>query len=84
MGHCCVSAGEDDDKPTFFRETKQEHTKVYDLRRGSTEAFQRLTKLKRTLSKPAKNHHGFKRIHFLDLFDLQMTSKCKFDLVRPT
>ncbi len=77
-------AGSRDNPCPHLGKIKQEQTMFYDLRRGITEEFQRLTKLKRTLSKTTKNHHNLGRLCIFEFFDLQMTSKFKFDLIRPT
>ena len=60
---------------------KQEQTKFDDLRRGITKDWQ---SLKRTMPKIPPKITYFRRFAFLTFFDLQMTSKLKFDLIRPT
>ena len=71
-------------KKSKYSFLKQEQTKFDDLRQGFTEGFQRMTKLKRTLPKTTQNLHDFKRFCIFVLFDLQMASKFKFDLICPT
>ncbi len=62
---------------------EQEQTKFDDLRRGITKDFKDWQSFK-GLCQKTKKITDFKRSAFLTFFDLQMTSKLKFDLIHPT
>ena len=67
-----------------FTEKEQEQTMFDDPRRGFTEDFQGLTEFKRTFKDHPKKHQNISYFAFLAFLTSIMTSKFKFDLIRPT
>ena len=67
-----------------FTEKEKEQTMFDDLRHGFTEDFQGLTAFERTFKDRPKMQQNLSYFVFLAFLTSKMTSKFKFDLIRPT